>query len=412
MTALIGAVCLAILSGINYRLGGSFVYPPALFAGWWSLLLVALACSGGIFLPISSYTLIIYIVGPCAMSLGGMAALVSWGRRFAGRSSRGSWECRNRILTGSLILLTVLLPALWYRIQQLSAASGVRDFWVGVRLQTMQSDKTLGVFDELIFFSTITAWVAFMEQQRLGTGRLRAVVAIILGVLYHLATASRLGALILIGGLVGITLIHGKNLFRSLVGGGMAVIVVFVSMALALNKGTERGDSSTEKAISLAHSFQLYALGGVVAFDSVAAGLATPESQGRTYRVLYAAARTSGYNVELPQLPSQYVYTPIPTNVYSIYYPYFVDFGPIGVGIVLSILGLLFTLIYLSAKGGAGPFMVGYGLLFSYITLSSADEYVFSLVSMNVRAGLFLALLYRYSRSSRHGCIPQSISLS
>src|SRR5438105_2491682 len=109
MNALIGAVCLAVLSIINCCVGGSVRYPPALFAGWWSLLLVALACSGKTFLPLSSFTLVIYIIGPCAMSLGGLVVLVSWGRSFSG-GCRGSWECRSRVLTAALVLLTMLLP--------------------------------------------------------------------------------------------------------------------------------------------------------------------------------------------------------------------------------------------------------------------------------------------------------------
>jgi oligosaccharide repeat unit polymerase len=412
MTALLGAVCLAILSGINYRVGGSLRYPPALFAAWWALLLMGLACSGDTFLPISPFTLAIYIIGPCAMSLGGLVGLLSWGRKFSGRVARGSWECRSRILTASLVLLTALLPALWARIQQLSAVSGVRDFWVGVRLQTMQADNSLGVFDDLIFFSTIAAWVAFLEQQRLGTGRLRAVIAIILGFLYHLATASRLGALILIGGLVGIAIIHGRNLLRPLLTGAFAVILIFMAVALARNTGTERTDSSMQKVVSLARSFQLYALGGVVAFDSVTAHTVTPDFSGRTYRVLYVVARASGYNVEPPQLMSQYTYTPLPTNVYSIYYPYFADFGPAGVGVLFAVLGLFFTLIYLGARQGEWPLMIGYGMIFSYIVLSSADEYVFSLVSMNIKAAIFVALLYKYSRSSSHRCVPLLMSSS
>src|ERR1700720_4006297 len=80
MNAIIGAVCLAVLSGINYRVSGSFRYPPALFAGWWALLLAALASSGKSFYPISGSTIAIYIIGPCAMSLGGVIGLVSWHR--------------------------------------------------------------------------------------------------------------------------------------------------------------------------------------------------------------------------------------------------------------------------------------------------------------------------------------------
>jgi oligosaccharide repeat unit polymerase len=406
MNALIGALCLAILSGINYRLGGSFVYPPALFAGWWSLLLVTLACSGNTFLPLSSFTLVIYIIGPCAMSLGGLLALVSHRRNSSASSPGGSWECRGRMLTGSLVLLTAMLPVLWHRIQQISAASGVRNFWVGVRYQSLQADTSLGIFEELIFFSTITAWVAFLEQQRLGTGKLRAVIAILLGAVYHLVTASRLGVLTMIAGLIGIAMIHGKNLFRTVLTGALGIIVVFVVVALALNKGAEHRDSPTTQAISLAQSFQLYALGGVVAFDTVVQGLVAPESQGRTYRLLYVSARALGYKVEPPPMIAQYTYTPIPTNVYSMYCPYFVDFGATGVAVILAIIGFLATVIYLGARQGAWPLMVAYGLIFSYIVLSSADEYLFTLIAMNVRAGLFIGLLYKYSRAPRLRCVP------
>ena len=405
MSTLLGAGCLAILSGVNTRMAGSFTYPPALFAAWWTLVLAALACSSKTFLPISHSTLAIYIIGPCAMSIGGLLVLFASGRSSA-RSAKGYWQCRNRVLTASLFLLAVLLPVLWSRIQQLSADSGVRNFWIGVRLQTMR-DSSLGLFDDLILFSTITAWAAFLEQQRLGSGRLRAVVAITLGVLYHVITASRLGALILIAGLVGIAMVHGKNMLRTVLTGALAVIVIFVGVALALNKGAEAGVSPADKAISMAQSFQLYSLGGAVAFDSVASGAIKPASSGRTYRVVYAAAHAFGYNVEPPQVTSEYVYTPLPTNVYSMYYPYFVDFGPAGVAVLTCILGMLFTAIYLGAKRGSAPLVVAYGLVFSYIVLSSADEYVFSLISMNVRTVLFIGLLYGFRAFPGYQCYPR-----
>ena len=183
-------------------------------------------------------------------------------------------------------------------------------------------------------------------------------------------------------------------------------------MALVLNKSGQPGGSISENAVALTRSFQLYSLGGLVAFQNALDGSITAESQGRTYRALYAVARASGRDVELPRLVSQYAYTPAPTNVYTLYYPYFSDFGSIGVTVILGFLGFLFTCIYLAAAGGAGPFAAAYGIVFSYIVLSSADEYVFSLLSMICQAVLYLLLLYRYSRPPKNECSRPLMSLS
>ena len=220
MNATIGAIGLGMLSVVNLRLEGSLKYPPTLFAAWWSLLLAALAASGDAFFPISTAALGIYILGACALSVGGLFALLLFRRNRIPRPLPiRNWECRGRVLTGSVILLAALFPGLWQRIVQISAASGVHNFWVGVRFQTMQEGSTLGFFDYLIFFSTIVALAAFENSQRRKTGRWLAAAAIVICLAYHLVAASRLGALILIAGLVGIALLQGKHVVRPLLAG-------------------------------------------------------------------------------------------------------------------------------------------------------------------------------------------------
>jgi oligosaccharide repeat unit polymerase len=396
MNTLIGGVILLILAGINSRVGGSFWYPPALFAALWSVVLLALACSADAFFPISGGTLGVYVLGACAMSVGGAVALFVSAEMWPVQPTRRQWTCRRSVLTGSLILLTALLPLLWYRITQLSAVSGAGSFWVGVRLQTARADVGVGIFEYPILLSTITAWVTFLEHRYRRTSRAQAVMAIALSLAYHLATASRLGALVLIAGLVGIALLHSGHILKPILAGCLAGVAVFVTVALALNKATDSSNREATTA-SLARSFQLYTLGGVVAFDNVVAGMAPPNSPGRTFRVLYVLANAAGYDVQVPELTSQYAYTPTPTNVYTMYYPYFTDFGPTGVAVLLSFLGWLFTRVYLGARRGCLPFIVGYGLVFSYIVLSAADEYVFSLVSMNVWILLFVFVLYKHT---------------
>ena len=399
MNALIGAVCLAILAAINARLAGSFKYPPALLSGWWALLLLALACSGDAFFPISGGTLAIYISGPCMVSLGGAVALALSGNRLSHRLVRNAWECRQNVLTISVLVLGALFPVLWSRIGEISAASGVRDFWVGVRLQTMREGPgavSLGAFDYLIFFSTMTALVSFQDCLSRRKGRLRAVAAILLGLAYHVVTASRLGALLLIAGLVGIALLNGRSVWRPLAAGALAGVFVFAAVALALNKGVGTGGGMLDRTLSLSRSFRLYALGGLVAFQSALDGsVNTQASQGRTYRAVFAAARASGSDVEMPQLVSVYAETPTPTNVYTFYYPYLTDFGKIGMALPLCLAGLLFSSVYLGAAKGSRLLTAGYGIVFAYIILSSADEYLFSLLSMNCQAALHLLLLYR-----------------
>lgn len=394
-----GAVLLAILGWVNYRVSGTLRYPAALFSCWWSLVLLAVGVSGNAFYPISEATLAVYIIGPLAMSAGGLMVLALNSREAKGPVV--AWECRDGLLTAAIVILALAFPMLWWRISELSASSGVRDFWVGVRYQTMRPERagnSMGLYQYLIFFSTIGALVAFEDAQRRKRHAGRAAVAVMMSLTYHLVTASRLGALIVTAGLAGIALLHSRRIVMTVLASGLAAAFVFTSVALALKKSGGGGGDLVAEVGAVAQSFRLYALGGVVAFDNVVEGRTVSNAEGRTYRVVYAAARALGYEVDVPPLVSQYSDTPVQTNVYTIYYPYLVDWGKAGVAVLFFGFGALFGSVFLQARNAPGPFSVVYGLVFAYLLLSSADEYFFSLLSMNLQAVGYLLLLYRRGR--------------
>ena len=77
MIALTAALLLAVLAALNRRIAGSWLYPPAFFTAYWSVLLIALYASGDMFYPISLATVVLLFVGKLAFSLGGLVVLIT-----------------------------------------------------------------------------------------------------------------------------------------------------------------------------------------------------------------------------------------------------------------------------------------------------------------------------------------------
>ena len=168
MIALTAALLLAVLAALNRRIAGSWLYPPAFFTAYWSVLLIALYASGDMFYPISLATVVLLFVGKLAFSLGGLVVLITL--------SRSSWSLlpdpdpRRKLavrvfLDCGILLLLAALPFYWALVQNASKKSGMIDFWVGVRCQASEvtDGKEFGEFDYIMAFSNVLTLIALNE---------------------------------------------------------------------------------------------------------------------------------------------------------------------------------------------------------------------------------------------------------
>ena len=373
--AFTGAILLAALAAINRCIAGSWLYPPALYSAYWSGLLIALYASGDAFYPISLTTVMLLFLGKLAFSLGGLLVLFSLGRRSWSRLPNPDPRRKiivRHILDTGLLLLLAALPFYWALLQNASEKSGMDDFWVGIRYQTVEATdgEEFGVFSRIRYFSAVLALIAVNEFDG-KRQRWRPVALILVSMMYLVFSMGRFDAVMLIFSLLGVYWIRSNRInARSALIVGVLVLVLFVTVGVVLNKGGSTSATLSENLQLIYKDIQLYVLGGIVAFDQYVAGV-VPIETGLTFRFFTALAKVFNANIHVPLLTQAWTDTPRPTNVYTVYFPYYSDFGSLGVMVIMFALGGIATLVYLAARRGHPLSVILYGHLFGCLFLTN-----------------------------------------
>ncbi|MHB1055056.1 MAG: O-antigen polymerase [Thermoleophilia bacterium] len=392
------------VAAFNNWVTHSIYYPPTLFALLWATLLLALFLSGDFFYPIADVTLLLYSIGVFMFSIGGLLVISIYPNR--PRPNRSDNPCvfsfTNRFLDIGLLVLLLALPFYWRFLQALGTASGIDDFWFGLRVQTSsgeQGSAGFGIFGYLAAFSTFISLAAYYVNNGTHYQRFRAYTLIVVSLTYHVLTASRLGAIITIFGIVGVTVIrYGRIRLKSLIIAIIVFILIFSVPAVVLKKGGSQENDISENAVSLTESFKVYVLGGLVAMNEVVIDPESIDSSWRSLTFFTTIANRMGSNLHLPSSNLDYTLTPLPTNVYTIYFPYFQDYGWAGTAFIMLILGSLTTWVYILAINGDSSAAVLYGILFGCLLLSCATEPFMTSLSYWIQAFIFTFLMFKLPR--------------
>jgi oligosaccharide repeat unit polymerase len=397
---------MAGLTAMNYRVSKSVLHPPALLALTWTILLTLLLATGDAYYPISTSTMIVYLSGVAAFSVGAFFSTHFFSRALAG-TPRVARRPSGLILTGGLILLVAVLPLYWDHIQDLAAASSSEDFWRSVRLESIaQGDdwsiKTIVtlIWEACSVLAVLLAMTAVAEEKGSLFSRIRMILLIGIALLYGMMAGASSGAVSLALGLIGVDAVrHGGLRTRTIVIGLTVALVSFAVIAAVLNKGnTESSASISENISGTVELAGVYVLGGVVAFDAVVQYPASITPVWSIWRVFQLTANKFGASFDVPSIHAEYtdISDDYNGNVYTMYFSYYPDYGLAGVCVIMAILGALVTVIYQKAIHGNPRALVLYAFVFSGIVLSGFSEYFFLGANFWFKAILYTMLAYRF----------------
>lgn len=107
-----------------------------------------------------------------------------------------------------------------------------------------------------------------------------------------------------------------------------------------------------------------------------------PQTWGSmTFRTPVAVMRAIGLPIDVPALIQPWAPTRISVNVYTVFSPYYRDFGVIGVGIFMLLLGALHGWIFRQLKTGRPVIVVANALLYYALIMQFFQDQYFSLMS-------------------------------
>lgn len=146
--------------------------------------------------------------------------------------------------------------------------------------------------------------------------------------------------------------------------------------------------TSSETLIASLVNTQLkgYILTAVGAFD-IFVNSDLPGTGGRmTFRTPLAVLQFLGFPIDVPDvLQPNVTFASFLINVYTVFYPYYRDFGVIGIGLFMVSLGTLHGWVFSQLKTGLPIFIVANSLLFYALLMQFFQDQYFSLMSQWVQ---------------------------
>lgn len=138
---------------------------------------------------------------------------------------------------------------------------------------------------------------------------------------------------------------------------GFVVLLVAMLGLHAIRQSQELNEQQANRVLNQ------YVLRGIIALEQI-----KPESSAHwgenTFRLFYAVRYKLGLSDIAPVDPIlPWVYKPVCTNTYTVLYPFYKDFGPLGIMIAAPLAGLLFGFLFRKYEEGHTFWVVVYAYL-------------------------------------------------
>jgi oligosaccharide repeat unit polymerase len=394
-------VILAVLVLGNYWLSRSVLYPPFLFCSMWlldlSLYRMALIETD----PLHANTVGFLALGAVLFTSGGLLAWLFPKDLIATRLVLTRFPARNKVIKPLVILFLLCgIPILVRNL--LSMASN------GVGATIFQRARTGGVdpnnagnaggVSALGAYFILWPYYAaslFIIERRDKSFWLMTAIAFVAGLL----STGRLPVLMLTASLTGAYLItSNRQTFLAALKFVRIPLFFFFSLYFGLtflNKDT----STYEGGVAGILLFFLvsYIVGPSAALDYF---MQHPQDYAsvphHTFKFfLGIAARLHLYQTPVTETFDQFLMVPYPTNVYTVYRDYIIDFGLYGALIAVVLMGLFQTLLYRKARTGSELGIYFFSItLFAVFMAPFSDEYASfgSFIDALLFAGIYIIL--------------------
>jgi oligosaccharide repeat unit polymerase len=139
--------------------------------------------------------------------------------------------------------------------------------------------------------------------------------------------------------------------------------------------------------------FNMYLLASLPAFDLMDIN-ATSQFGGYTFRFIYAIGSSIGFDCTVSNNLLRFVGVPIYTNVYTVLFPYYIDFGIVGVIFFGFFQGSMFGFLYKKAVKGNQIYLILFAAISSSLIMQFFAELFFSIFSTIIQYVFFATLPY------------------
>lgn len=255
-------------------------------------------------------------------------------------------ELNHQLFNILLVVSIVITPLYVKKIMDVVLMFGTEDFMSSVRTYSVYGDAQLGLLNYSSVINKALMLVAVWGYPRIKLWQVSWTC--IANLLNSLAIMEKGGILLVFFCIVFVLFMRKVISLRTIVLLSLLVIVLFYGFNLM----RAEDDSDYQKNETLLGFFAMYVLSPPVAYCEVVREI-SPQFGGHTFSLIYVFLNRFGFGpyVIFERL-QDFVYVPMPTNVYTIFQPFFLDFGQVGVGVFAVVYGVVSGITYRLMRNG------------------------------------------------------------
>ena len=348
--------------------------------GIWGIILILINIQQSQLEPLREHfwqCLIVWIIGFVSISY------LSYRINFKGHSENEGIFVSKLVFNGLWILSMILSPLYLYTVMKVILQFDTTDMLYNIRMLTVYGDAT-----SLLLNSTqginIALFIAALWMYP-NISKLKFISIIIAYLLVEFAMMEKSGILIMI--LSTLFVLYQTRAIK------MRSIMVTLACTIAffyffnMSKETENQDTT-----SFVDFFAMYITTPPVAFGRLKENVFC-QFGSNTFGQVYMYLNAFGFNFDYTERIQEFVQVPVLTNVYTIFQPFYTDFGVIGVFVFGLIYGALFGYIYALFKSGNSSCKLLYTYLVEVIIIQFYNENLMQNLYLSVTFTIWAILL-------------------
>jgi len=253
----------------------------------------------------------------------------------------------NKLLFDLLFAFSLIMTPIYvYQILKIVMMFDTEDLLFNIRLLAVEGDRNFGILNYTYIINQVLFVIAAWQYPKIPLWKL--IVIVIANCMGCFAIMEKGGLFFMIT--TALFILYEKQIIKTrsiVVTMGLIVLLFFL-----FNWSKEIKSDDTAESMTFIDFFAIYVLSPPVAFERVGEELTT-QFGTNTFQYIYLFLNRFGGNFEVHQRMQEFVLVPLPTNVYTIFQPFYQDFRFPGIAFFAMVYGIFTGWIYRHFRNGS-----------------------------------------------------------
>jgi len=364
---------------------GDFFSPWIITTMIWLAIVVLFQLSGDLLYPLQDRFYTCVIIWVALMSVTSIITYYAFPAKSGFQQPQGTTPIQqdlninNFFFTVFFVISMVCTPLYLYNIYKIISMFGSEELFFNLRVLANEGEKSM-VQTILTYVGAINQALFVICIWRYPKGNKLILTAVILANLMCSIAIMEKGVLFFML-FVTLFVLYEKRRIKisSIAFWSIVLLLVFYGINVL------RTPENAAKEPTFVDFFNVYILSPSVAFERAQEKL-TEQFGSRSFAFIYALITRLGLGnfVVEPKL-QEFVYVPIPTNVYTIFQPFFQDFGYKGVAFFATVYGTFTGWLYRQCNNGGAISKCVYAYIIEILILQFYQENLILSMSMMIQ---------------------------